>query len=189
MHESERLTRLINNVLDFSQIERGQKVYRRELTSLAAIIRNVVNTMEYALARQGFELRVNVAEDLPTANIDADAMQQALLNLLGNAMKYSTDRRRIDLTLTVVDDHAVMQVTDYGLGIAPQDQTRLFERFYRAPSLRTPHPWRRPRSVPRPTHRGRSPRIRSGVEYAWRRQDVHDPPPDRDSRMSCVPRC
>ena len=89
--------------------------------------------MEYALARQGFELRVNVPEDLPTANIDADAMQQALLNLLGNAMKYSTDRRRIDLTLTVVDDQAVIQVTDYGLGIAPQDQPRLFERFYRAP--------------------------------------------------------
>ena len=133
VHESERLTRLINNVLDFSQIERGQKVYRRELKSLAAVIRNVVNTMEYALARQGFELRVNVAEDLPIANIDADAMQQALLNLLSNAMKYSTDRRRIDLTLTVVDDQAVIRVTDYGLGIAPQDQTRLFERFYRAP--------------------------------------------------------
>src|SRR4029077_6406439 len=66
VHERERLTRLINNVLDFSQIERGQRVYRRELTSLAGVIRHVVKTMEYALARQGFELRVNLPEDLPT---------------------------------------------------------------------------------------------------------------------------
>jgi signal transduction histidine kinase len=132
VHESERLTRLINNVLDFSQIERGQKVYRREPTPLGTIVRQVVNTMEYPLARQGFDLRVTAREDLPAANIDADAIQQAMLNLLSNAMKYSTDRRRIDLTLSGVNGHAVIQVTDYGLGIAPQDQTRVFERFYRA---------------------------------------------------------
>ena len=132
VHESERLTRLINNVLDFSQIERGQKVYRREPAPLAAIVHQVVSTVKYPLARQGFDLHVATGEDLPLANVDGDAIQQALLNLLSNAMKYSTDRRRIDLTLSGVNGHAVIQVTDYGLGIAPRDQTRIFERFFRA---------------------------------------------------------
>jgi signal transduction histidine kinase len=132
VHESERLTRLINNVLDFSQIERGQKVYRREPAPLGAIVRQVVSTVEYPLARQGFDLHVATRDDLPLANVDGDAIQQALLNLLSNAMKYSTDRRRIDLTLSGVNGHAVIQVTDYGLGIAPRDQTRIFERFFRA---------------------------------------------------------
>jgi signal transduction histidine kinase len=132
VHESERLTRLINNVLDFSQIERGQKLYRREPAPLGAIVRQVVSTVEYPLARQGFDLHVATRDDLPLANVDGDAIQQALLNLLSNAMKYSTDRRRIDLTLSGVNGHAVIQVTDYGLGIAPRDQTRIFERFFRA---------------------------------------------------------
>ena len=128
--ESERLTRLINNVLDYSKIERGQKVYHFEPISLDSVVRKAAQAMRYPLERQGFELRVDM-DGAPQASIDEDAIEQALLNLLSNAMKYSRDRRQIDLKLTGTRGHAVIEVTDYGLGISPEEQPRIFERFYR----------------------------------------------------------
>lgn len=133
VNESERLTRLLNNVLDFSKIERGQKVYRLEPTPLAPVVRDAASAMRYPLVRLGFQLHVDVEDGLPPARIDRDAIEQAILNLLGNAMKYSRDRRDIDLHLAAVNGHAVIEVRDHGLGIAPADQQRIFERFYRAP--------------------------------------------------------
>ena len=129
--ESERLTRLIDNVLDFSAIDRGQRRYRLERAPLAPVVRQAAGTMQYPLAQKGFQLRVDADDDVPDVRMDADAIQQALLNLLGNAMKYSRDDRRIELTLSGVNGHAVVEVRDYGVGIAPPDQARIFERFYR----------------------------------------------------------
>ena len=70
---------------------------------------------------------------------DADALQQAILNLLTNAMKYSGDSRRINLSLNRLNGDARIQVIDEGVGIAPADQGRVFERFFRAPHRREPH--------------------------------------------------
>jgi signal transduction histidine kinase len=133
VNESERLTRLLNNVLDFSKIERGQRVYRLEPAALGPVVRDAAGAMQYPLARLGFQLHVDVTDDVPAARIDRDAIEQAVLNLLSNAMKYSRDRRDIDLRLGAVNGHAVIEVRDHGLGIAPADQQRIFERFYRAP--------------------------------------------------------
>jgi signal transduction histidine kinase len=130
--ESERLTRLINNVLDFSKIERGQRIYRLGPASIAAIVRNAAGALQYPLARQGFQLRVDVPDDMPMVRVDEDAIQQAVLNLLSNAMKYSRERREIDLRVAGVQGHAVIEVTDYGLGIPQNEQARIFDRFYRA---------------------------------------------------------
>jgi signal transduction histidine kinase len=103
VYESDRLTRLINNVLDFSKIERGQTVYRLEPAPLDVVVRQAAGTMQYPLERHGFQLHVTTQEEIPPVRIDIDAIQQALLNLLNNAMKYSRDDRRIDLTLARVN--------------------------------------------------------------------------------------
>lgn len=132
VNESERLTRLINNVLDFSRIERGQKVYRLELAPLGPVLQNAARTMQYPLERLGFGLRVDVPDAPLPVRIDEDAIEQAVLNLLSNAMKYSRERRDIDLKLWEANGHAVIEVTDYGLGIASAEQSLIFERFYRA---------------------------------------------------------
>lgn len=130
-NESERLTRLLNNVLDFSKIERGQKTYRPEPTSLADVVHAAARAMQYPLAQQGFELRVDVRDGLATVRVDPDALQQAILNLLTNAMKYSGQSREIDLRLGTENGRAVIQVTDRGIGIDPREQARVFEKFYR----------------------------------------------------------
>jgi signal transduction histidine kinase len=134
VNESERLTRLLNNVLDFTKIERGTKIYRREQHNLAEIVEASVRAMRYPLEQKQFELRVNVNDHIPPMNVDRDAIEQAVLNLLANAMKYSGDSRDIELRLRAEDSTAVIEVADHGVGIDPAVQRRIFEQFYRAPT-------------------------------------------------------
>lgn len=137
VNESERLTRLVDNVLDFSKIEQGKKMYRMRPTSLADVARSAAQAMEYPLSQQGFTLNVSVAEGIPSVAADADALQQALLNLLSNAMKYSGNAREIDLGVRHSGSAALLEVTDRGIGIAAQEQPRIFEKFYRGRSAHT----------------------------------------------------
>src|SRR5947209_19483812 len=85
INESERLTRLLNNVLDFSKIEQGKKAYQLVPTPLPEVIHTAARALEYPLAQQGFDLRLDVEDNLPVVNADGDALQQPDLNLLTNA--------------------------------------------------------------------------------------------------------
>ena len=134
VNESERLTRLLNNVLDFSKIERGKKQYRRSPTDLAEIVDASARAMRYPLEQQRFTLTVAVQDGLPPADVDGDAIEQAILNLLANAMKYSGDSRVIELRLTRADGQAVIEVADRGVGIGPDEQGKIFDQFYRVPT-------------------------------------------------------
>jgi len=132
--ESQRLTRLLNNVLDFSKIEEGKRIYRPEPASLTEIIQTAARAMEYPLSQQGFKLHVQVEKGFADARVDRDAIEQAVLNLLHNAMKYSGLSRDIDLRLQKKDSHALIQVIDRGVGIDPKEKERIFEKFYRVSS-------------------------------------------------------
>jgi signal transduction histidine kinase len=134
VNESERLARLVDNVLDFSKIEQGKKIYRLRPTRLDEVAGSAMRALQFPLAQQGFQLHLTVQEDLPELQADPDAIQQAILNLLTNAMKYSGDAREIDLRLCARNGDAVIEVADRGLGLAPEEQKRVFEKFYRAPS-------------------------------------------------------
>ena len=134
VNESQRLTRLLNNVLDFSKIEQGKRLYRPESASLNEIVESAARAMEYPLSQHGFRLDVQTEEGLPKVRVDHDAIEQALLNLLHNAMKYSGESREIGLHLKKKDGHALIKVIDQGIGIDPQEQKRIFEKFYRIPS-------------------------------------------------------
>lgn len=131
--ESERLTRLLNNVLDFSRIERGQKTYSLEPAPLADVVQAAVRTIQYPLAQQGFALNLTVGDDIPPVAVDRDALQQAMLNLLTNAMKYSGSSREIDLSIYAENGTAVIRVSDRGIGIPEHEHSRIFEKFYRVP--------------------------------------------------------
>lgn len=134
VNESERLTRLLNNVLDFSRIERGERNYRLEPAPLADVVRSAARTMQIPLSEQGFDFRIEICEEVPPMRLDRDALEQAVINLLSNAMKYSGQSREIILKVNSDKGSALIQVVDQGIGIAVQDQKRIFETFYRVAS-------------------------------------------------------
>lgn len=137
VNESERLARLVDNVLDFSKIEQGKKIYRMRPTELPDVVRSAARAMQYPLSQQGFSLNVSIDESLQSMPADADALEQAILNLLSNAVKYSGEGREIELCCARRNGHAVIAVTDRGIGIAAEDQARVFEKFYRVRSSNT----------------------------------------------------
>ena len=134
VNESHRLTRLLNNVLDFSKIEKGNRTYRKELVSLSDIVNAAAQATQYPLRQQGFHLNVHMENELPKVRVDRDAIEQAIQNLLSNAMKYSGESREIDLRVQKRDGQAVIEVADQGIGIDVAQQKRIFEKFYRVPS-------------------------------------------------------
>jgi len=135
--ESERLTRLVDSVLDFSRIEQGRKAYHLQTTPLDDVVRSAAKAMEYPLAQLGFTLTIASDGTAPTVRADREALTQAILNLLGNAMKYSGDSRAIEMRTGSRNDEAFVDVVDHGIGIPRDEQTRIFDRFHRAQSVET----------------------------------------------------
>ena len=132
--ESRRLTQLINNILDFSRIEAGRKEYRLVASDLAAVMRDVVDAYRFPIEQQGFTLDLDVAEDLPEMRIDPEAISQALINLLNNAIKYSTQSKAIRVSVRAEGDRVLLSVADRGIGIPKAEHKRIFEKFYRVES-------------------------------------------------------
>jgi signal transduction histidine kinase len=137
MSESERLTRLVESVLDLSRIEQGRKIYRMQSTCLAEIVRSAAKKMEYPLSQLGFTLTISSDDTEPTLRADAGALEQAILNLLGNAMKYSGVARQIEMRMGSAATEAFVDVVDHGIGIPREEQTRIFEKFHRVQSPET----------------------------------------------------
>jgi signal transduction histidine kinase len=137
LSESARLSRLVDNVLDFSRIEQGRKIYQMQSTCLAEVVRSATRAMEYPLSQLGFTLTLSTDDTAPTLLADADALKQALLNLIGNAVKYSGDARQIEIRMGSHDNEAFVDVVDHGIGISREDQARIFEKFHRVRSVET----------------------------------------------------
>jgi signal transduction histidine kinase len=129
--ESERLTRLIDNVLDFSRIEGGRQRYDIFPNAVEPLIQDVLDAFRYPLAQRGFKVEVAVDPDLPEVALDPAAIKQALANLVDNAIKYSGDRRRLGVSARKDDDEVRIEVADEGIGIPPAELGRIFEKFYR----------------------------------------------------------
>jgi len=136
--ESRRLSRLIDNILDFSRIESGRKDYRFVEADLAEVVESTVDTFQVRLAESGFTVEyVPPAEELPPLRIDPDAMGQVLHNLVDNAVKYSGESRLVTVRLEREGDSVVCSVEDRGVGIPSGEQAKVFDRFHRAGSSLT----------------------------------------------------
>jgi signal transduction histidine kinase len=129
--ESERLSRLIENVLDFSRIEGGRRTYDPVPMSVEPLVRETVESFAHVLARQGFKLDVAIEPDLPEASVDVDAVSQALANLIDNAIKYSDKRKVLTVEAAIRNGGVAITVGDEGIGIPRDEQGRIFDKFYR----------------------------------------------------------
>ena len=130
--ESRRLSRLIDNILDFSRIESGRKEYRFVEDDLVAVVAEVIHTFDVRLSSQGFRFTLAAPrEPLPPVRMDPDAVAQAFHNLLDNAVKYSGDAKDVAVTVSRQDGWVAIAVQDHGVGIAPEEQRKVFDRFHR----------------------------------------------------------
>ena len=128
--ESERLTALINNILDFSRIEAGRKEYDFRETDMSELVHNTLDSYRYQLEQSGFQFEEKI-DDVPPMRVDREAMARSLLNLVNNALKYSQDRKYIGVNLYRDNGSVKLEVVDQGIGIPHQEQQKIFEKFYR----------------------------------------------------------
>ena len=135
--ECDRLRRLIDAVLDFARIDRGTKQYTFEYEEIGPLVHAIGEDFRTQAEAAGFEYHVEIEPGLPEARVDADAIRQMLLNLLSNALKYADDERYIALRALRREGMLAIQVEDHGIGIARQEQERIFQDFYRVDTLLT----------------------------------------------------
>ena len=129
--EARKLTRLINNLLDFSRIEAGLRRYNVAPVDLGTVTAHVLASLDSQFRHHQFTVTSRVTPHVPPVLIDAEAAEQAIENLLSNAMKYSREDRHILVEVDRTDGFGRVRVTDRGIGIAPRLQRKIFRKFYR----------------------------------------------------------
>jgi two-component system, OmpR family, sensor histidine kinase SenX3 len=139
--EGRRLSGMVEQVLEFAGAQSGRKNYELRTTDLSQVIEDAITACHLQLSEGGFEIERKIAPDLPMVKADAAALSRAIQNLLSNAMKYSGDSRWIGLNAesvkTASGEEVQIKVSDLGLGIAPSEQERIFEPFYRGKEAQT----------------------------------------------------
>jgi signal transduction histidine kinase len=138
--ESGRLSRLIHNILDFGKIEQQAKTYHFHRTEVGPLIEEAVSVFRFNLDAEGFTLRLNLPPKPVFLNIDRDAVKQVLINLIDNAIKYSSVNKQIEISLLENPQEAEIQVKDKGIGISLEEQEKIFDKFYRASGAREINP-------------------------------------------------
>ena len=130
LKESERLKRLINNILEFSKMEKGKSEYHFINSNIAGVIKAAIQDMSYWFQKGKFEIITELDTNIE-AEIDPEKIKQAIGNLLSNAYKYSIKTKKILVRLLRKKDKIAIEVEDQGLGIPPNDLNKIFEKYYR----------------------------------------------------------
>lgn len=131
--ESRRLSHLLHNILDFGRIEQKTRSYCLKSIYLQPVLEEVARAFSFRLRADGFRLELKQPDKPVMVRADAGALKQALINLIDNAIKYSKDRKEINIILKEEKAEIQIQVRDFGLGIPAEEMEKIFESFYRIP--------------------------------------------------------
>ena len=131
--ESGRLSRLIHNILDFGKIEQQAKTYHFERMEVGPVVEETVRLVSRRLEEGGFALSLKLPPEPVWLTADRDAVKQVLLNLLDNAIKYSPQRKEVEVEVSPKAQKVEMSVSDRGIGIPAGETSKIFEKFHRAP--------------------------------------------------------
>jgi len=134
VEQSERLSLLVENILDFARFEEGRKVFHVEEADINSFVSEVVDRMQHQIQHEGYRISLVTAEALPPARIDRDALAQALVNLLDNAIKFSGSSKEVRVEVLYDDGCVAIKVIDRGIGIRQDEIKKIFDRFYRGPN-------------------------------------------------------
>jgi len=127
----DKLIRLVSNILNFSKIEEGQKVYKMERTDMTAWLKEVIHHYKKQGIESDYQILVKSESNIPALNIDKDAMGQTIFNLLDNAFKFSRDHKQAEVTMERNSDSVTIKIKNQGLGIEEDEKDKIFEKFYR----------------------------------------------------------
>ena len=130
-HDSERLKRLVKNVLDFTKIEEDKREYRLASTDIVNLVRSEVASFEKEHEMDGWRVGIKIDSDIPPVFADEDAMSQALHNILDNAAKFSGEEKSIHVEASLEKNTVKITVRDKGVGIPENEQKKIFDKFYR----------------------------------------------------------
>lgn len=130
-HESGRLTYLVNNILDFSKIEANKKTYQMVNADMNKLIEELCSNYSYSFKEKGVSCELALSDDSIPIKTDAQAFEEALSNLIENAIKYSEKDMSIKISTAIENGFGICHVTDKGVGIEKKEQTQIFEKFYR----------------------------------------------------------
>ncbi|HKJ80612.1 MAG TPA: HAMP domain-containing sensor histidine kinase [Ignavibacteriaceae bacterium] len=132
--ETARLSRIVNSILNFSRIEAGKRNYNFVDTFLNDIVENVFSSYKVHLAQNGFEAILDKDDSIPVQKLDEEAVSEAFMNLLDNAVKYSKENKKLLVRTGFGNGLSFVEVKDYGIGIPKEDQNKIYEKFFRVGS-------------------------------------------------------
>lgn len=133
--ESERLTRMIERMLGWARMEAGRRIYTLEPITIQSLLEVTLQAFQTQRLHANVIFTQEVEPNLPEIRVDVEAVSEALLNLLNNAIKYTGDIKRITLRAFMQRGMVAIEVGDNGIGISVMDRKRIFEKFYRADAL------------------------------------------------------
>jgi two-component system, OmpR family, phosphate regulon sensor histidine kinase PhoR len=131
--ETHRLSGIVNKILNFSQTEAGKKTLHIEPVDLSKEILDILKTYDFHLKNKGFEYHFEEGPNL-FVKADKEALTEIIINLIDNAIKYSTDKKRIKINVGSNEEFGWISIKDHGLGISKADQKHIFDKFYRVSS-------------------------------------------------------
>jgi two-component system phosphate regulon sensor histidine kinase PhoR len=136
--ESDRMSRLIANLLDFANLGRGVEFRHFENTSIAQLGTKALEAYRHDIQKEGIQLSLDIDPDVPNSYADPNSITMAFINLLDNSIKYSGEKKKIDIRIQKNNGYVDLSVTDNGVGIPESEQQKIFDKFFRGsdPSVR-----------------------------------------------------
>lgn len=131
--ETNRLTDIVNKILNFSKIEEKKYQYNFNTQNLNVIVSSILQRFDYHLKNKNFTTETSLAPEMPAIMADYEAIYEVLMNLIDNAIKYSPEEKYLRVETLVDKDNAVLIITDHGIGIPESHQKYVFDRFFRVP--------------------------------------------------------
>lgn len=129
--ETNRLSSIVNKILSFSKIESGKREYKFEATNLNEVVEQIIDNYQHHFENKNYKCVFEKDDNIPVINADREAVTDAIINLIDNAIKYSNDKKTINITTGTEKGNVFVEVKDYGIGIAEKDQKLIYDKFYR----------------------------------------------------------